>query len=83
MRTLSAQRQAIEHCLAALESLSKGEYEDHLAVARQGCLTLGWFERRQELVRRVADLDKAAPGLAALLETFPDARIEVRNVNGS
>ena len=73
--SLAMQRQHIEHCLAFLESLTGSEHADHIAGARQGCLSLAWFERRSELTRELVRLEKDAPELAALLREMPGARI--------
>lgn len=70
--SLTAQREAVERCLAALDGGPSVD-RDTILAARKGVLTLAWFERRDELVRAVVKLDKAAPGLKAIFETFPGA----------
>ena len=74
-RSLSAQRQNIEHCLALLETLAPGEHKAHIEIARQGCLSLAWFEKRTELTREIVRLEKAAPELSALLHQIPGVQI--------
>lgn len=82
MISLAQQRQAIEHCLALLES-QRNVSPGILAAARQGCLTLAWLEKRQHLVKAIASLDEQAPQLAALCEAFPGIRLaEVRTTDG-
>lgn len=81
MTSLAMQRQAIEDCLAFLEQSAPARR--HLVdVAREGCRTLAWLDKRQHLVRALHELDKQAPGLADLLEAFPGTRIEVRESDG-
>jgi len=75
-RSLSFQRQNIEHCLALLESLAPGEHAENIALARQGCLSLRWFERRQELTRELVRLEKDCPELAFLLREIPGVQID-------
>jgi hypothetical protein len=74
-RSLSYQRQCVEHCLHLLETKSNGEYRDQIEGARQACLSIGWFERRENLVRELLRLDEEAPALAALFRAFPESRI--------
>lgn len=74
--SLSMQRQAVEHCLALLESATDG-HGDVINMARDACRTLAWFERRAELTRALVELEKAGgPFLAELCETFPGTRIK-------
>lgn len=79
MSSISMQRQAVEHCLALLESAMDG-HDAVIATARDACRTLAWFERRSELVRALVDLEKRAPGLAELAQEFPGTRIEINRV---
>lgn len=72
--SLAAQRQAIEHCLALLRGSGSTEPEI-IDAAYAGVETLRWLEGRADLVRSIARLDREQPALAALLATFPDARI--------
>jgi hypothetical protein len=71
--SLSAQRQAIEHCLAMAQKL--GVEDTILNAARDGCLSLGWFDRRSQLIHALVKLDKDAPYFAELFQVFPGASI--------
>ena len=73
--TLTAQRQALRHCV---EIARRATGPEVIATAEAGLATLSWLERRADLVRALAELDRTAPGLAALLEAFPGARLAVR-----
>ena len=75
--SISMQRQSIEHCLALLESSPMKPAPDVLANARRGCLTLAWFERRTELTRSLAELERSAPGLAALVQEYPGTKLTI------
>ena len=82
MTSIAKQRQAIEHCLAMLETYDRIAPEI-LAPARDGCRTLAWIEKRQHLVKAIHALDQDAPAVAALFETFPGATIAaVRATDG-
>lgn len=69
--SLAMQRQAVEHLLALHEDAASTV----AASVRDACRTLAWMEKRQELIRAIADLNKRAPALAAILLEFPDAQI--------
>lgn len=73
--SLAKQRQAIEHCLAMLQTYDRIAPEI-LETAYAGCKTLAWLGKRQHLARAMAELDKDAPAAALIAETFPDARVE-------
>lgn len=75
MTSLAQQRQAIEHCLAMLRTYDRID-PTILEKAQAGCKTLAWLDKRQHLARALSELEKDAPGAAALAETFPDARVE-------
>lgn len=82
MTSIAKQRQAIEHCLAMLETYDRIAPEI-LGPARDGCRTLAWIEKRQHLVKAIHALDQDAPAVAALFETFPGATIAaVRTTDG-
>lgn len=70
-RSLSFQRQCVEHFIA----LSRDADDTVTEGAKQACLTLAWFEKRQELVRELIRLETAAPELAELLRQFPGAQL--------
>lgn len=70
-RSLSAQRQAVEHIIA----LCPDAGETIIEAAKQACLSIAWIERRADLVREMARLDKAEPALAVLLSQIPDLKI--------
>lgn len=70
-RSLAFQRQCVEHLIA----LAGDEHSTIVEGAKQAALTLGWFERREEMTRAVVALDEAEPGLASLFQAFPGARI--------
>ena len=80
-RSLSYQRQCIEHLLAL-----HGNGDDTIVDgAKQAALTIGWLERQAELLRMWDALRKQRPDLFAIMSeianTFPGARIEdVREV---
>jgi hypothetical protein len=73
--SLAMQRQHTEHCLALLESLTGKEHQEHIQGARQGCLSLAWFERRSELTRELVRLEQEAPELAKLFQAEPGLKI--------
>lgn len=68
--SISMARQAMEHVLAGSDA-----DEEIIAKARHGCVVLGWLEKRQDLVKSIAALDKARPDLRAALDVFPGAEI--------
>lgn len=72
--SLPAQRQALRHCV---EIARRATGPEVIATAEAGLATLAWLERRAELARALAELDRTAPGLAALLEAFPGSAIDV------
>lgn len=72
--SIAQQRQAIEHCLALLAD-NEPQFAHFIEQARDGCRTLAWLEKRQHLVKAIAELDKQAPQLAALFEAFPGLKI--------
>lgn len=73
--SLAAQRQALRHCV---EIARRDLGPEIIAAAESGLATLSWLERRADLVRALAELDRTAPGLAALIEAFPGSRLAVR-----
>lgn len=75
--SISMQRQSIEHCLALLESSPAKPSPEVIANARRGCLTLAWFERRTEITRALAELERAAPGLAAMFQDYPGTKVTI------
>lgn len=78
MTSIAMQRQAIEDCLAYLEQAIPSR-RHIIDVARAGCHTLAWLEKRQHLTRALHELDKQMPGLTELIESFPGTRITVRD----
>jgi hypothetical protein len=46
-----------------------------IETAQHGCRTLAWFERRQELIKKVWALEEAEPLLAEIVRVFPDATL--------
>lgn len=74
MSSLAQQRQACEH----LYNLCKSQgiaTETVLEDAKSGALSLGWFERREALVRELVRLDKEAPALAKLMQAEPGCEV--------
>ncbi len=69
--SLALQRGAIEHLIA----LHDDDASTIIAAAKDGVRTLAWIERRQDLIRAIADLDRRAPAMAEILLAFPEARI--------
>ena len=65
------QRQAVEHLIA----LHDDDASTVVQAARDACLTIGWIEKRQELIRAIDDLDKRSPALAEILLAFPGSSI--------
>ena len=65
-RSLAVQRQSIETLIEYCRDV------DTLAVeaAKQACLTIGWLERRSELIRMLDKLERERPDLAAALNTI-------------
>lgn len=86
MSTLSEQREAIEECLSYLgtvldERESYSHINEALILAKAGCTSIAWIERRQELVRALYKLEQDAPEMAKLFEAFPGSEFaEVRRV---
>lgn len=78
--TLAEQREAVEQLIWAAGDGPNPPPQ--IALARDACRTLAWFERRQELTRALVDLDKRAPGLASLAEAFPGSSIRVEGADG-
>lgn len=81
-RSLSFQRQCVEHLIALCPDVS----ETILAGAKQGCLSIGYFERRSELLRLLAKLERDHPDLTAAMkniaDTFPGVEIsDVRDLH--
>ena len=74
--SLAQQWQAIEHCLAMLQTYDRIAPEI-LAPASAGVDSLKFFGKRQHLARAMAELDKEAPGAAAIAETWPEAKVEI------
>jgi hypothetical protein len=77
--SLSMQRQSIEHLLGVLESQGKRTKSDRwqqmIETARHGCRSLAWFERREELIRKLIALEEAEPLLAEIVRAFPHATL--------
>ena len=69
-RSLSFQREAVEIFIARG---SFGMSEDIIEAAKQACLTIGYFERRQELLRMLIKLERDHPELAASMRAIADA----------
>lgn len=75
-RSLSFQRQCIEHLLAL-----HGNGDDTIVDgAKQAALTIGWLERQAELLKMFDALRRERPELFRAMmniaEVFPGARIE-------
>ena len=79
MSSLSQQRQAVEH----LYNLCKSQgiaTETVLEQAMSAAKSIGWFERREGLVRELVRLDAEAPYLAELMRQFPGSQVKsIRN----
>lgn len=73
-RSLSYQRQCVEH-LIALCTDKKGMTGPIIEGAKQAARTIGWIEKRAELIREVDRLEREAPELADLLREFPGAHV--------
>jgi hypothetical protein len=77
--SLSMQRQSIEHLLSELETQARRTGDDRwqrmIETAQHGCRTLAWFERRQELIKKIWALEEAEPLLAEIVRCFPDATL--------
>ena len=72
--SIAAQRQALRHCLALLGGA--GQISDEIRrAAEAGIATLEWLDKRRHLTRALAELDRDAPELLALLDAFPGATI--------
>jgi len=71
-RSLAFQRQAVEHLIAYCRDVD----ETIIDAAKQACLSLAWFEKRQALTRELVRLEKDHPELAFLLREIPGVRID-------
>ena len=74
-RSLSYQRQCVEHLIA----LHSEEDDSIIDGAKQAALTVGWIERREELIKMLEQLRKDNPELynmfVYLTRAFPGASI--------
>ena len=74
-RSLSFQRQCVEHLIA----LHRDEDDSIIDGAKQAALTIGWIERREELIKMLEQLRKDNPELynmfVYLTRAFPGASI--------
>jgi hypothetical protein len=68
--SIALARQSIEHILAVCDA--SDEIKENV---KHGCLVLAWLEKRSDLVKSIAALDKARPDLMEVLRVFPDAEI--------
>ena len=73
--SLAMQRQSVEHLIALAER--SGISASIVDAAKAATITLLYFERRQELTCKIAEVDAKAPWLAALLESFPGSTIKL------
>lgn len=73
-RSLAYQRQCVEH-LIALCTAKRGMSGPVIEGAKQAALTIGWVEKRAELIKEVERLNKEAPELAEILKEFPGSKI--------
>lgn len=75
-RSLSFQRQSIEHLIA----LCHEEGDTIIEGAMQAALTIGWIERHGEVVKMHETLRRERPELYAIMksivEAFPGAKID-------
>ena len=69
--SLSFQRQSIEHLIPACEKTDP----QLVPALKAAALTIGWIERRAELIREIDRLEREAPELAEILRTLPGTRI--------
>lgn len=67
--SIAMARQSIEHLIALHEK--EGSLSTICEQARHGASILGWLDRRQDLVRAVAALEKEQPDIAEIFRTFP------------
>jgi len=74
--TITEQREAVEGYLDYIATGDGAPGPEMYAALQQAALTLGWLERKHELVREIARLDREAPHLSALLREFPGTRID-------
>lgn len=74
-RSLSFQRQCVEHLIA----LHRDEDDSIIDGAKQAALTIGWIERREELIKMLEQLRKDNPELYNMFvyvtRAFPGASI--------
>jgi len=71
--TLTEQREAVEALinLGIDNDIRPGVIE----AAKQAVLTLAWLERKENLVRELARIEREAPELAAALVEWPGLQI--------
>ncbi|MGL5736679.1 MAG: hypothetical protein ACRCYS_17585 [Beijerinckiaceae bacterium] len=75
-RSLSMQRQCVEHLIALCDNSADATV---IEGAKQAALTIGWIERRGELLRMLETLRQERPELYVAMNdiatTFPGVKI--------